>query len=325
MNMLARKVLHFIEESRLIDHPEVVVVGVSGGPDSLCLLHTLWTLGYKVHVAHLNHRLREEADAEADFVLKLARELKLPTSLGLADVKNHQHQSHLSLEESARELRYEFLTSVARSIGATKIAVGHTASDQAETLLLQIIRGTGSLKGMDACVKYHDGMKVVRPLLRIKREEILKYLEQQGLAYQIDYSNLSPAFLRNRIRLELIPLLKDYNPRIEEALFRLSHILRDESSFLEGEVEEVYGSLAQKKEGEVILSLDISRLHPALVRRLIRRAMREAGGNLRDVELKHIEEVRRALSWRPGRRLCLPHGFTLLTGRGCVVVKRDGA
>ena len=320
MNMLAREVLHFIEESHLINRSEVVVVGVSGGPDSVCLLHILWTLGYQVHVAHLNHRLREEAGAEADFVLKLAREFKLPISLGRMDV-----ESHLSGEEWAREMRYEFLTSVARSIGATKIAVGHTASDQAETLLLQIIRGTGSLKGMDACVELNSGMKVVRPLLKIKREEILKYLEQQGLAYQIDHSNLSPTFLRNRIRLELIPLLRDYNPRIEEALFRLSHILRDESSFLEWEVEEVYGSLTQKKEGEVILSSDISRLHPALARRLIRRAVREAGGNLRDVELKHIEGVRRALSWSRGKRLCLPHGFTLLTGRGCVVVKHDGA
>ncbi len=320
MNMLAREVLHFIEKSHLINRPEVVVVGVSGGPDSVCLLHILWTLGYQVHVAHLNHRLREEAGAEADFVLKLAREFKLPISLGRMDV-----ESHLSGEEWAREMRYEFLTSVARSIGATKIAVGHTASDQAETLLLQIIRGTGSLKGMDACVELNSGMKVVRPLLKIKREEILKYLEQQGLAYQIDHSNLSPTFLRNRIRLELIPLLRDYNPRIEEALFRLSHILRDESSFLEWEVEEVYGSLTQKKEGEVILSSDISRLHPALARRLIRRAVREAGGNLRDVELKHIEGVRRALSWSRGKRLCLPHGFTLLTGRGCVVVKHGGA
>jgi tRNA(Ile)-lysidine synthase len=318
--MLAQKVSRFIQENHLINPPETVVVGVSGGPDSVCLLHILWTLGYKVHVAHLNHRLRKEADAEADFVVELAQEFKLPISLGRVEAK-----SHLSGEEQAREVRYEFLTSVAHSLGASKIAVGHTASDQAETLLLQLIRGTGSFKGMDAYVELSSGMKTIRPLLSIKREEIIKYLEREGLAYQMDHSNFSSTFLRNRIRLELIPLLKDYNPRIEEALFRLSSILKDESSFLEGEVERIYGLLAQKKEGEVILSSDVSRLHPALARRLIRRAVWEVGGSLRDVELKHIEEARKALSWQEGKRLCLPHGFTLLTGRKCAVVKHDGA
>jgi tRNA(Ile)-lysidine synthase len=322
--MLTREVFNFIQENKLIDPRDAVVVGVSGGPDSVCLLHILWALGYKVHVAYLDHRLREEAGAEADFVTEFAQKFDLPITLGSANVKEHKYQSHLSLEESARELRYEFLMAVAHSVGATKIAVGHTASDQVETLLLQLIRGTGSLKGMDACIEYHGGMKVVRPLLQIKREEVLEYLEGQHLTYQIDHSNLSPTFLRNRVRWELIPLLKDYNPRMEEALVRLSHILRDESSFLEGEVDRIYGQLVQKEEGRVILSQALSHLHPALVRRLIRRAMYETGGSLRDVELKHIEEVRKALSWNPGRKLCLPHGFTLLTRRKGVVVERRG-
>jgi len=210
-------VLAFIKEHRLLVPKEPLVVAVSGGPDSVCLLHLLANMkvpGLKLHVAHLNHKLRPEADDDARYMAALARKLKLPATIEARDVKSHRQKHRQTLEEAARQVRYQFLSEVASRIGASRVAVAHTRDDHVETILLHIVRGSGTrgLRGLEPLAKLRcqDGgeITVIRPLLEVSRSETLDYCSEYKLEPRLDTTNLSLSPLRNRIRHQLIPLLK---------------------------------------------------------------------------------------------------------------------
>ncbi|RDV84656.1 tRNA lysidine(34) synthetase TilS [Ammonifex thiophilus] len=296
-----------VEEWHMLLPGDKVVVGVSGGPDSVALLDLLCRLREEkrlsLYVAHLHHGLRAEAEAEAAMVSELAQKYGLPFFLDRVDVKEHARQSKLSIEAAARELRYRFLLGVAGEVGANRIALGHQADDQAETLLLHLLRGAG-LSGLKGILPVRGPF--IRPLLRVRRAEIEAYCRWRGLKPCYDLSNWSLEYTRNRIRHQLLPLLaREYNPSIVEVLCRLAEIIREEDEFLEREARRAYQEL--RREGEEGLSLALEPLKAlplALARRVVRLAYRELVGT--ELPFEHVEAVRQWFYRPAGKELSLP-------------------
>jgi len=214
-----------LREKCLITPGELVVTGVSGGPDSLCLMDLLHKLGYRVIVAHLDHRLRPESEDEAQRVKKMAAESGLPFVRESKDIETFSRQRGLSLEEGARLARYQFLFREAEKIRAAAVMVGHTADDQVETVLMHLLRGAGlpGLTGMSHRSlpnAWSEKIPLLRPLLGVWREAIWEYLNDQGLNPSLDPSNLDERIFRNRLRHELIPYLETFNPRLRQSIWR---------------------------------------------------------------------------------------------------------
>jgi len=360
---LESKVLDFIRRYSLIPPEEIVVVGVSGGADSVCLLHVLakWRkgLGIKLHIAHLNHQLRGvESEADAEYVSNLAGSLGIPSTIDRQDVAAYRTERNCSIEEAARELRYAFLARVAREVGAHRIAVGHTRDDQVETILMHILRGTGitGLCGLAPCspMAYdsqgtslpasplslpvsspplpasslslrakRSNLLVIRPLLDITREETASYCQEHQLDPRIDSSNLSPSFFRNRLRLHLLPLLRQYNPSIDQALLRLADIAKEDNAFIEQQTSGVWDEVARQENNTVYLDKkQIAGLPLALQRQLLRVAVTKLAGDVRDIEASHIEAARSLLNKPASKRISLPHGLICHGGYNELVITR---
>lgn len=331
---LQQKVAEFIKKHRLILPEERLVVAVSGGPDSVCLLHILLQLqkklAVKLYVAHLNHKLRgPESDADAAYVADLARKFSVPAIIETVDVAAyHKKKRGGSLEESARELRYAFLARAAKSVGASKVAVGHTRDDNVETVVLHLLRGTGTggLRGLVPSStlqldKDTPPITIIRPLLELSRNETAAYCQEHKLSPRTDSSNFSLQPLRNRVRMELLPLLRTYNPNVDNALLRLAAIAADDTNFLEAQVNALWNGLAEEKNG--IIYLDTARLvslPPALQRQIFRKAVERLKGNLKDIEADHIEAMVYFLKKPAGKRLNLPQGLSLFSEYGHLVL-----
>ncbi len=315
-----QRVLGFIRAHCPVTGKFKILVAVSGGQDSVCLLHILAglreELGITLHVAHLDHLLRgAESKADAQFVAQLACQLGIPATVEQRNVKTYQAEKRLSLEEAAREVRYTFLAEVARSTGANCAAVGHTADDHIETVLMHLLRGTGTkgLRGLQPVSQWQSsglGITVIRPLLSISRQETESYCHDHHLAYMTDASNLSLSPLRNRIRHQLLPLLQSYNPGVNEALLRTARIAGDDFEFLAGEGARLWGGIARRQGDTIILDREgFAALPPALQRYLLRTAIEGLLGSLKDIETRHIEEIMAALVKPAGKRLSLPGGL----------------
>ncbi len=330
---LEQRVIDFIREYNLFSAGGKLVVAVSGGADSVCLLHILAQrqreLDVELHVAHLNHQLRgAESDSDAGYVADLACKLGVPATVERRDVAAYRNRKGGSLEEAAREVRYSFLTEVAKELGTSNVVVGHTRDDNVETILMHLLRGTGlaGLCGLQPRSILQFGehkarVEVVRPLLEVTRQETWDYCQRHELKPRSDSSNLSPSFLRNRIRLELLPVLKNYNPSIDNALLRLAAIAGDDLSFIGEQVSLLWKELAREEGG--VIYLDVGRmvaLPRAMQRQAFRIAVRQLRGNLQDIEADHIEAMVDFLSKPAGRTLCLPQGLTLSTEYGRLVL-----
>jgi len=337
---LESRVIDFIQRYSLISPEEIVVVGISGGADSVCLLHVLakWQkgLGIKLHVAHLNHQLRGvESEADAKYVSNLASSLGIPITIDRQDVAAYRIERNFSVEEAARELRYAFLARVAREVGANRIAIGHTRDDQVETILMHILRGTGitGLCGLAPCspMAYdsqgmslpakQSNLLVIRPFLDITREETTSYCQEHQLAPRIDSSNRSLSFFRNRLRLQLLPLLRQYNPSVDQALLRLAGIAKEDNAFLEQQASESWDEVARQENNAIYLDRkQIASLPIALQRQLLRAAVTKLAGDTRDIEASHIEAARSLLNKPVGKRISLPHGFICQGGYDELVI-----
>ena len=296
---------------------KTLIVAVSGGPDSLALLHVLCHLGdafgLRLHGAHLDHGLRgASSKSDASFVAEVFRGLGMSSTVEEADVNAFRRQNRISLEAAAREVRYNFLARVAANNHTDAIALGHTAGDQAETILMHIIRGSGltGLRGMLPVTMLNFGgrpARLVRPLLHVSRAEILEYCRARGLEPRLDESNFSLDLDRNRIRLELLPLLEQYNPAIRDALVRLSDSAAQDMDYLKSETDRVWHETARRDESSVTLTRgSFSRLPPALQSQLLRRAMMEVKGDIEDVRHSHIQDMARLMAGPAGRTLDLP-------------------
>lgn len=280
--MLIAKVKETIKKYRMLDCGDRVVVAVSGGPDSVCLLSVLHALAkdldLTLHVAHLDHQFRgAESAAEARFVEGLAKDLGIDATGESRDVPSYCAERGLSTQAGAREVRYKFLQQVAKATGAQRIALGHTANDQAETLLMRLVRGAG-ISGLSAIPPVREN--IIRPLIGITRNEVLAYLQEQGIDFRTDPSNRIPVYFRNRVRLELLPVLEGFNPRITEALAAQAHLLRDENEAIEAMLPGILQNILRRQEETVRINREeFNRLLPALRRRVLRKAIELLAGN----------------------------------------------
>lgn len=325
---IKQRILEYVHKNGLIEIGQKVLVAVSGGPDSVCLLHILYLLQtdlqISLHVAHLDHQLRGvESEADASYVGDLARKLGIPATIEKRDVATYQASHHLSPEEAAREVRYGFLAQTAQAVGAERIAVGHTENDQAETILLHIIRGTGT-QGLRGLQPYHTmrfygiSLTVIRPLLEINRVETESYCSRLQLAPRLDASNLSLSMLRNRVRHELIPLLQSYNAGILDALLRLRRIAAEDLDYLDAETARVWEEMVSAEDKCIILNKQkFTSLPRTLQSHLLRKASEILLGSLKDVENRHIEEILDALDKRTGKMITLPDGLLFSIDYDC--------
>ena len=297
-----------------------LLVAVSGGADSVCLLHVLHglgdELGLTLHVAHLDHRLRgSESAAAARYVARLAKRLGIPATVERRDVAGYRREHRLSLEEAAREVRYRFLAEPAGAVGAGWEATGHTLDDHAETVLMHLIRGSGTtgLRGLRTLSKWRSGdaaVTILRPLLEVGREETTEYCRRRRLRPSVDSSNRSLSPTRNRLRLRLLPQLREYNPRIVEALVRTAAVAADDLAIVDAEIERQWQQVARLEGETVILDRRALGELPAGVRRgLLRRAAGTVRGDLKDIEARHVEEMLAVAELPPGRAIDLPGGL----------------
>jgi tRNA(Ile)-lysidine synthase len=333
---LVARVRRFIREGALIRPGDRVLAGVSGGPDSTCLLLTLAalrrSLGFELHVAHFDHQLRgrRAAEREQRFVRSLCQALAAPLVGGAGDVRAHARDHHLSIEEAARELRYRFLAQAARDAGCAIAAVGHTRDDQAETVLLHILRGSGlrGLAAMAAASAWPAGRgpntpRLVRPLLALSRDDTEACCRATGLEPVRDPSNRSQAHLRNRIRNGLLPMLRDYNPRIEDALVRLAGAASSDIETLESLAAE---ALAGEPARDGAVRLDRKRLAAlpeALRRHAVRLAVARLLGDARNLSDRHVKAVLRAAEGPTGARLDLARGLSVEVRRATVIISTE--
>jgi tRNA(Ile)-lysidine synthase len=306
-----------ITEFDMICPGDTVLIGVSGGPDSVALLNVMNQLvpelSLKLAAAHLNHGLRKEAAEEAAFVASICDSLGLTCHIGKEDVNRHRRRHKLSVEEAGRKLRYAFYKSLVTVHGYDKIALGHHADDNAELILMFMLRGCGPA-GFSGIPPIRDGI-IIRPLIRLTRKDILSYLEATELRSLSDRSNQDNRFLRNRIRNKLIPhLQKYYNPQIVPALNRLSDILREESTWMTGVTASHYNDV-QRPEGKgqcQLSAVKLMRLPKAARRRVIRMAISEVKGDLRRITFAHVEAILRLIESKRQRPVvALPGGLAV--------------
>ena len=317
--LFLNEIIDCIKKYKMITEKDTVLVGVSGGIDSISLLYSLYylkdDLKCNLIVAHANHGLRgEQSDREAEFVKEIASELKMPYVREKIDVLGYMTEKGLSKQAAARELRYALFEKAARQYSANKVALGHTADDQAETVLMRLLRGSGA-KGIAGIKPVRDG-KIIRPLIEIKRDEIIEFVKEKGLKFVEDPSNLEPYYLRNKIRLELISLLKkEYNPNIVDTLRETAEIIGDEDEFLEDYCSKILSDVSSLK-GSGLIEIDVLKLknfHIAIQRRIIRIALKMLKGDLLRISAIHVEDILNSINKGfSGKSLFLPDGIRVL-------------
>ncbi len=323
-----------IAEHELIPREGSLVVGVSGGPDSVALLDFL--VGYRARtgipggeivVGHVNHGLRgEESEADQAFVLGLARALGVRCMTARVDPGASARERGESREDAARKLRYGALHRMAATAGTTRVAVAHTADDQAETVLLRLIRGAGltGLSGIRPHRKIHR-LDLVRPLLTTVREQVLDYLTRRGLGHRVDSSNLSTDPRRNFVRLALLPRIQAVNPSIRETLIREAALFREADAYIAAEAARAFTSVALARAGGKI-ELDAERLllYPKLLRKYVLRfALQELNGDTLDLSTAHIDALHALLTSHPGRSADVPMGIQAQRKRGKIVLSKQ--
>lgn len=328
--MLQNKVLEYIIKNNLVLQGDKLLVGISGGPDSVCLLHILQSISQthpmELFPVHINHKLRkDESDADEAYVKDFCMKLQLPLLSKTVDVAKFSEERGLTLEEAGREARYEAFEDFRVELGAKSIAVAHNRKDQAETVLMRIIRGTGldGLKGMEP----YRG-KIIRPLLTTHREEIEEYCRQWDLQPRTDSSNLRSEFTRNRVRLELMPQIDSlFHTDIEKRLITLAELVREDVDFFESHIREIYPGFILQRDPEYLL-IDrqaLSVAHGAVSRRILRRAIEELKGSLAGIEKGHIEGLLQlACTGQVGAELHLPKGLRASRSYDWIRISRGG-
>lgn len=308
-----------IAEHNMIVPGDAVLVGVSGGPDSLALLHMLNRLKdelqFKLYIGHLNHMFRgEEAAADSRQVESLSRNWGIPLITRSVNVPEYIAERNLSAQVGAREVRYVFFRETAAKVGANRVALGHHADDVAETVLLNLIRGSG-LSGLSGIPPVREGI-YIRPFLKVRRKQIELYCRLFNIPYRTDTSNLKTIYLRNKVRLELIPILEEgYNPGLVKALNRMAEIIRDEDHYMDCVAAAALKDVIDPSEkGKIIISLKkLNCFSDAVKRRILRLAYRHLAGYLKTPTFDHIDKALELIAGKPDHgEMDFPGGILLI-------------
>ena len=307
----------------LIGPGDRVLVAFSGGQDSAALLDLLLRLRdeipIEISLAHFNHKLRPSADADEAHARDVARKYKLAIVTDSRNVRLFAGRRKLNLEEAARGLRYEFLKKAVRRTGATKIATGHTLTDQAETVLMRLLRGTGPL-GLGGIAPKPDAL-LIRPLLNLERREITAYLERRKVPFRSDETNLDRRYLRNRIRLDVLPSLEAVEPAVVRHLGRLAMIMQDEERLLERVTATAWHELLRLEGGRPALDAGgLATLPPALSRRVVRKFLADLRGDLRGISYEDVDSI---LGLKNGKERTVRKGLVLRREAGLLFRKRS--
>ena len=304
-------VLDYIKKNNLIRENDKILVAVSGGPDSICLLNILYNikerLKIELYVAHVNHLIRKEAKSDAEFVKEFCDSKDIEFFYKECDVKEKAQTEKISTEEAGRNARYEFFEEIANKYSINKIAIGHNKNDLAETLIMNILRGTGT-QGLKAILNKNG--KYIRPLLDVDREKIEEYCEKNNLKPRIDLTNFENNYTRNKIRNIVIPYVKkEFNPNIVETLTRLSQIATEEQDFINLEVEKAYKKILLSEESEniKISGKKFVEIHTAIQKRTILYIINRLFGNTKQIEKKHIEDIIKLINKNIGNKYLTPN------------------
>jgi len=318
------KVKSTIKRYSMLQKHDKLLVGVSGGPDSVTLLNVLCELkkeySLNIVIAHLDHKFRgEESAADRRFCEDLAGKYNLDIAWEEVDVPKIAKETGSSPEEAARAERYNFFKRVAKERSANIIAVGHTMDDQAETVLMRVLRGAG-MKGLGGIspVKDIQGYKIIRPLIEASRKEVENFVAENNLEFRKDSSNEKNIFTRNKIRLELIPLLeRDFNPNIKEVLANMAENLQAEEEFFAKYGKRKFKGMSKIRQGEIFIDLKKFKRQPdAVQKRILRAALEELKGDLRRVTYQHWKEIEELINNRPVNSIVdLPAGITIAKDR----------
>jgi tRNA(Ile)-lysidine synthase len=307
---MRNRVMATIKKYNMLSKGDGVVIGLSGGADSVSLISVMKELEHifdiRLYAVHVNHGIRgDEADGDEDFVRELCESLGVELFTFKRDIPAEAERLSISVEEAGRRARYELFNEVLKKVNANKIAVAHNMNDNTETVLMHLFRGTG-IKGLGGIAPVRDN--IIRPLIEVKRSEIEEYCEYNGLSYRTDSTNFEEEYTRNKVRLKLIPWLEDnLNPSVCEALNKFSNLMRDEDDYLNREAESEY---ERCKTDYDKAALDVNRLRsldPVLGRRVVRLLFAEYVKSLKDISSEHIRQVFALAQKRSGSSINLPY------------------
>ena len=309
-------VLETIEQNKLIENEDKIVLAVSGGPDSLAMLHVLneikkeEKIKFEIIVAHVNHMIRKEAKADEEFVKNTCNQMGVEFYTKRIDVQKMANNNKTGLEETGRKVRYEFFEEILNKTKSNKIAIAHNKNDKAETVIMNILRGSGikGLIGIEEKNKHY-----IRPLLNCTRNQIEEYCKQNKLNPRIDKTNFENKYTRNKIRNVVIPYIKkEFNPNIIETINRLSDLTKQENKYIEKETKKQYKQiLIEEKPNEIILDLkQFNNLETLIKSRILLYSITKIFGTSKNIEKVHIEDIIKLCSNNIGNKYLTPNKNT---------------
>lgn len=305
-----KKVMSYIKDNNLIKSGDKVLVALSGGPDSVCLLNILYNLKAELNIevgaAHLNHLLRDkDAFEDEEYVKTLCKSLDIPCFVKRVDINKYSKDKKMSSEMAGREARYNFFDDIVKDEGYTKIATAHNANDQAETILFRLMRGSG-IEGLCGIKVRRD--KIIRPILCLSRKEVEEYIEINNLKPRIDKTNFEKIYNRNKIRLDMIPYIKEnFNEDIIQTLNRMSVLLQKDNEFIENSARSFYEKHCIEQSDYFIIKKEMFDNKEAVVTRVIRYALTNFSKTHYDFEMKHIYEICNLAKNNSGKAIDLPN------------------
>lgn len=295
--MLIEQVKQTIKKYNLINTGDSIVIGVSGGPDSICLLHVLNSLkeemNFKIFVAHVNHMIRKEADEETEYVKQMCQQMNVECFVQKIDVQEKAKEQKCGTEEMGRNIRYKFFEEILVKTKSNKIATAHNSNDKVETIILNILRGSGlsGLKGIEAI----RNEKFIRPLIEINREDIEIYCAENSLAPKIDKTNNENIYRRNKVRNEVLPYIKkEFNQNILKTISRLSEVATEESEYIDKQVEKVFNEICINEKEYTLIELNLKKfnnLELVIKRRIILYTINKLIGTVAGIEKINIDDI----------------------------------
>ena len=321
---MEQKVLNTIKEYKLIENGDRVIVGVSGGPDSISLLNVLnkfqkdKIINFEIIVAHINHQIREEADSDEEYVKEYCEKNQIKCYTKRIDVIKYANNNKMGLEEAGRKIRYDFFDEILKKENANKIAIAHNKNDKAETIIMNIIRGSG-ISGLRGIEPIREG-KYIRPIIDCERYEIEKYAEDNKLNPRIDKTNFENDCTRNKIRNIVLPYVKkEFNSNIIETLNRLSLVAIEEDEYIKKQVVETYNRIKiEETLGQIVLNLKEFNLKDMLIRKkLLIYTISKLLGNSQNIEKVNIEDIIKMCEKNVGNKFLMPNkNIKILVNKG---------